>query len=146
MPLIIGNEMPQTSIKARRYQQKRRAQMRREGRCYCGLKSLPQKRICQQCSDYGKARLRRLKAIVLQAYGGCCVCCGERTYEFLSIDHKHNDGYAERKRLGRKAQPGLALLRLIIKEKFPERYQILCFNCNMAKGFFGRCPHENYRK
>jgi 5-methylcytosine-specific restriction endonuclease McrA len=28
--------------------------------------------------------------------------------------------------------------------QIPERLQILCFNCNMAKAHNGYCPHETY--
>jgi hypothetical protein len=139
---IIGNRMPMSSDKCRKYQQDRRDRLKREGCCPCGRKSSKTKQICPKCVRYFRDRFRRIKLLVIAAYGGCCVCCGETTYEFLSIDHKYNDGAEERRRLGRKAQPGLALMRLIIRENFPKRYQLLCFNCNMAKGFYGKCPHR----
>jgi hypothetical protein len=34
----------------------------------------------------------------------------------------------------------------VIQNNFPEGFQILCHNCNFAKGFprnNGKCPHEN---
>jgi hypothetical protein len=30
----------------------------------------------------------------------------------------------------------------IKKNNYPERLQILCFNCNMAKAHNGYCPHS----
>ena len=27
-------------------------------------------------------------------------------------------------------------------EKYPPGYQVLCHNCNLAKGFYGSCPHQ----
>ena len=29
-----------------------------------------------------------------------------------------------------------------IKNNFPKGFQILCHNCNIAKGHYGKCPHE----
>jgi hypothetical protein len=26
-----------------------------------------------------------------------------------------------------------------------DRYQLLCHNCNMAKGFYGLCPHQEQK-
>jgi hypothetical protein len=34
----------------------------------------------------------------------------------------------------------------LIKENFPKEYQILCFNCNLALGFFGYCPHRPWKR
>ena len=30
----------------------------------------------------------------------------------------------------------------IKKNNFPKGFQILCHNCNVAKGIYGECPHE----
>ena len=30
----------------------------------------------------------------------------------------------------------------MIKNNFPKGFQVLCHNCNLAKGFYGKCPHE----
>ena len=30
----------------------------------------------------------------------------------------------------------------LIENKFPAGIQILCHNCNLAKGFYGACPHQ----
>ena len=41
---------------------------------------------------------------------------------------------------------GSVRLFSILKRKgFPEGYQTLCHNCNLAKGFYGQCPHEQER-
>ena len=93
-----------------------------------------------------KARQRTLdaKLEVIAAYGGRCACCGESHFEFLSVDHINNDGCVER-RAGR--SHGYTLYRRLKKLGFPkDRYQLLCFNCNLAKGFFGYCPHEKERE
>jgi hypothetical protein len=77
---------------------------------------------------------RRLK--VLKHYGNKCNCCGETEIKFLAIDHINNDGYLER----RNRSPNLAAR--IVAAGYPKTYQILCHNCNGAKGFYGKCPHQ----
>lgn len=82
-----------------------------------------------------------VKLKVIEAYGGKCMCCGETNMEFLTIDHINNDGAEDRKNNGNKL--GGKLYRWLIKNNFPkEEYQILCYNCNCSKGFFGYCPHN----
>lgn len=82
-----------------------------------------------------------IKIKVIMAYGGKCTCCEEDTIEFLTVDHINNDGAEDRKKNGRKS--GGKLYRWLIQNNFPkENYQILCYNCNCAKGFFGYCPHH----
>lgn len=81
-------------------------------------------------------RLQRKK--VLEHYGNKCVCCGEETYEFLSLDHINDDGFLDRK----KNQNCAAPWRILKSSIFPENLQILCYNCNMAKAFSGGCPHK----
>ena len=34
------------------------------------------------------------------------------------------------------------LQKWIIENNFPKGFQILCHNCNVAKGLYGECPHE----
>ena len=81
----------------------------------------------------------RVRIQTLEAYGSNCQCCGERRKEFLSIDHIRNDGAEERRRL--KTRAGLPFYRWLRKQGYPAGYQVLCFNCNMAKGIWGYCPH-----
>jgi len=82
---------------------------------------------------------RKIK--VMENYGGKCVCCGECAIEFLTIDHINDDGSQIRKET--KQGTGGKLYRWLIKNNFPkDNYQILCYNCNCAKGFFGYCPHN----
>jgi hypothetical protein len=70
-----------------------------------------------------------------------CGCCGISQIDFLTIDHVNNDGHIERKSK-RHAASGNSLYRRIVKENWPSNYQVLCFNCNCAKAFFGVCPHK----
>ena len=82
---------------------------------------------------------RKLSREVIKQYGGKCTCCGENTFEFLSIDHINNDGKEDRKKIG----SGYSFYRLLRKLNYPKNnYQVLCYNCNLAKGFYGICPHQ----
>lgn len=86
---------------------------------------------------------RRL--MILQHYGGSpprCACCGEQEPKFLEIDHINNDGYAHRKQIGK----GRLMHEWLIKNNYPEGFQILCANCNHAKGNYGECPHQTMKK
>jgi len=82
---------------------------------------------------------RRLE--VLKHYGGDppkCACCGESTYEFLSIDHIDGGGTAHKSKVGK----GTVYWNSFIKAGYPVGMQVLCHNCNQAKGYYGECPHQ----
>lgn len=86
------------------------------------------------------------KLEVFDHYGGCrCSCCGEPHHEFLQMDHTENNGAAHRKELTGDAQDGRNLVIWLKKQGYPPGYQVLCANCNYAKGHFGACPHEALR-
>jgi hypothetical protein len=78
---------------------------------------------------------QELKAIVFHHYGNKCSCCGETIYDFLNIDHIGG--------IKTKRTHGIYGLRQIIKNNFPKDLRLLCYNCNCAIGFFGKCPHHN---
>jgi len=91
-----------------------------------------------------KENYRRVRADVIEAYGGKCVCCGEGTPEFLGIDHIFCDGGKERRERG---LSGATLYRELRRNGYPkDRYQLLCHNCNQAKGYYRVCPHERIRQ
>ena len=87
-----------------------------------------------------------LRASVLAAYGGHCKCCGEAIQEFLAIDHIHGDGASHRRSLRAKERPyGVKASGFYIwlrDNGYPEGFQCLCHNCNVAKGLYGVCPHR----
>jgi len=69
-----------------------------------------------------------------------CACCGEKTFDFLCVDHVNNDGNEHRKTRG----TGLGFYAWIIRNNFPGGLQILCMNCNWGKvRNGGMCPHKS---
>lgn len=93
---------------------------------------------------------RKLREEVFSHYGGKCVCCGEPTNAFLTIDHSNNDGNKHRKEIvGRSLKQtsgsGYKFYGWLKKNNYPEKYklQLLCFNCNCGRNLNGGiCPHK----
>lgn len=84
--------------------------------------------------------------MALAAYGGeqpKCACCGENEVKFLCIDHINGGGGKHRKEIKGK---GLTTYIWLKKNGYPNGFQVLCHNCNMAKGFYGLCPHKELIK
>lgn len=102
---------------------------------------------CKECNNaLGKIYRNKIKKLVYDKYGGyICRCCGEIEVCFLSVDHINNDGY--KFRLGNKSQSSDKLYRWIIKNNYPEEFQILCHNCNLGRHINdGICPHQIARE
>lgn len=92
-------------------------------------------------SECKRLRHRRLREEVINKLGGSCVCCGESTFEFLTIDHVQRNGSEHAREL--KTRSTTALLKAIRNAGFPEQlYRVLCYNCNCAIGVYGVCPHQ----
>lgn len=87
----------------------------------------------EYCSKQGlKRKQRRVQAIT--AYGGKCVVCGDSYIEHLTIDHINGNGHEERKIWKNSNAMYLELER----RKYPkDNYQLLCWNCNTSKYYFG---------
>lgn len=85
----------------------------------------------------------RCRKTVFDHYGRKCNCCGEINEKFLTIDHVNNDGNLDKTPSGKKIT-GSDLCLKIIRENFPDTYQILCYNCNCGKRVNnGSCPHND---
>jgi hypothetical protein len=97
---------------------------------------------CRDCRGLQVARkIREYRLTVLHHYSDgrmCCACCGEDALEFLAIDHIHGDGASQREITGE----GGNFYRWVIRHDFPPGLQVLCHNCNIAKSFYGWCPHR----
>jgi len=82
------------------------------------------------------------KAMVLEHYSAgdpVCACCGEKEFGFLTVDHVNGGGTAQRSETG----GGWSFYRWLIKNDFPDGYQILCYNCNCGRAANnGICPHK----
>jgi hypothetical protein len=89
----------------------------------------------QENNNHKKYNWER-KLIVINHYLGICVCCGEKQMEFLSINHKNNNGAEHRRKIGQGN-----LYQWIINNNFPSDYEVMCMNCNSSNGFYGFCPH-----
>ena len=53
-----------------------------------------------------------------------------------------------RKNLPKKEQKlkGEKLNSWLKKNDYPDGFEVLCWNCNLTKGSFGHCPHEELKK
>ncbi len=98
---------------------------------------------------YSKLRNTRRRLRILQHYSNStvpfCNCCGEKEIRFLSVDHMNGGGTKHREVLSKglnKPAGGAVMYNWIIRNNFPDGFQILCHNCNQAKGFYGICPHK----
>jgi hypothetical protein len=81
----------------------------------------------------------------------CCNCCGIHSHlDFLALDHimgrVEMDSMPELVAIGYSSTlENNKLKDWIIRNNFPDGFQILCHNCNFAKGYprnNGKCPHE----
>ena len=100
---------------------------------------------CRYCINKRvRAKWRETRKEIFDFYGWECRCCGETIKEFLSLDHKDNDGYLDKNPNGDK-KSGKELYLLVKKQGFPDKYQTLCMNCNWGKKVCGVCPHEAIR-
>lgn len=88
--------------------------------------------------------MEKLRLETFTHYGGNplkCACkgCNVTELAFLSLDHINNDGAEERRKL--KSKGGYHFYAWLRKHNYPEGYQVLCYNCNIAKEQKGQCPH-----
>lgn len=92
----------------------------------------------QASRDKQNAKRARLRAQVIEAYGGRCACPGCHVHhaELLTVDHVigGNGNYRKNRRSTRDTYA------LIVKAGFPADFQLLCGSCNLAKGDREKCP------
>lgn len=135
--------------------------------CRCGSKGpfFKNYRVCKEChkkttyawrrknrerdraldNARAKRKHRENRAAALAAYGGKCACCGERHPAFLSIDHKNGGGNKHRRSLSStgKMVGSSNIYAWLVRNGFPDGFQVLCHNCNFAKSHNpGGCPHQ----
>lgn len=66
-----------------------------------------------------------------------CKCCGENDYRFLAFDHINGGGRKHYKEIKH-----VRIAHWLKKNNYPDGFQILCHNCNMAKSIYKQCPHK----
>jgi predicted restriction endonuclease len=90
----------------------------------------------------GRENRMKNKLKVLTHYGGNppkCACCGETIFDFLTMDHIDGGGIKQFKQIGY----GTAFYNWLIKNNYPEGFQVLCYNCNCGRSHNkGICPHQ----
>lgn len=80
-----------------------------------------------------RERRRELKLEALARYSRGkvrCHWCKDDDVDVLAIDHKRNDGAAERRQHGKR---GHAFYQWLKKNGWPKGYAVLCFSCNFSK-------------
>ena len=86
-------------------------------------------------SSKATIRVRANRKILIELLGKAtaegrpiCVCCGEDDLIYLHVDHVNNDGFKDKN--GNKQRNRLTVNQYL---ENPERFQLLCANCNHAK-------------
>lgn len=83
---------------------------------------------------YNRKKNQNIKKLVISYYSkGTIKCkrCGFNNIDELSIDHIHSNGNEHRKILNNKS--GCNFYWWLIRNDFPNGYQVLCMNCNFIK-------------
>lgn len=94
------------------------------------------------------AYYRKCKQETMSHYGGFCQCCGESRIDFLTLDHINQDGAEQRRKMGfNNSCTGFGFYLWLRKQNWPDLgLQVLCANCNTARGFCRECPHVKDRE
>lgn len=87
--------------------------------------------------------LRKVRVLTHYSKGDVpkCVCCGEETLIFLTIDHINGGGRQHHKEITGE------MYGWIERNDYPSMFQTLCMNCNYGKHQNGgTCPHQEQLK
>lgn len=101
----------------------------------CGNVPATNGKFCLRCLEVNRAQntkyRERIRKEVVAGLGGICAECGITDWRFLVVDHINAGGLKHRKEL----KTGTMMFFLSVrKENFPrDKYQVLCFNCNLIK-------------
>lgn len=92
--------------------------------------------------------LVRIRREVFEHYGWTCVCCGYADSRFLTLDHANGNGGQERiARYGANSGGAKNTIQQTYYDyrkqgRWRDDLQVMCWNCNCAKGNGPWCPHE----
>lgn len=101
--------------------------------------------VCRQCG-FNRRETERIDALTHYSGGQPrCACCGETHVAFLSFDHINGGGRQHRIELRESGQSD-CMFKWLKKNNYPEGFQVLCHNCNQAKGYYGYCPHQKEKE
>lgn len=84
-----------------------------------------------------------LRIEVLIGYGGSCACCSTAFMPHLTLDHVNGNGAAARRVENQRKL--FYRLRRMLREGQPNdpMFQVLCWNCNLAKHHYGFCDCQH---
>jgi hypothetical protein len=103
----------------------------------------------EQRTATARAYREKMRTEAFQAYSPGeikCSChgCDSKEPKFLGIDHINGGGRKHREEIRKsKRGGGLGIYSWLRQQGYPPGYRVLCHNCNMAVGLYGKCPHEH---
>ena len=106
-------------------------------------KSLVDRQIILQANKEAvRFRVKRneVRLKVIAGYGGKCACCAIDDIKILTLDHTICNGNVERRMFSMNA-----IYRRVLRDGFPQDYEILCLNCNCGRAISKDkvCPHKH---
>lgn len=126
------------------------ASRKAEGLCVrCGSQKDNNDASCNNCLSKKRIEQKNKKIKCISHYSdSTCGCCGESEFIFLTIDHIDGGGNTHRREIGgnsgKKPYANSKLYAWLIRNEFPEGFQVLCFSCNRGKWMNdGVCPHKD---
>lgn len=125
--ILSKNKMPDVALRKKNYAREYRQKRKLKDPSYA--------------REYQRIRAREIrernKLKVFKFYSKkeipTCSNCSFDNIKALCIDHINDDGHKERKL--NLYNPGSDFYYWIIRNNFPEGYQVLCYNCNRIKEF-----------
>lgn len=88
----------------------------------------------EEVTKYYRERNKERRIELIKAMGGKCVWCGYTDWRALQIDRVNGDGVEDRK-----ITKNFSKKQIIERFKnYPEKYQLLCSNCNWIKRYENR--------
>jgi len=113
-------------------------------------RNLDPKRI-KWIKEWRQKKLPQIRRDVISFYSDGkneCACCGEKGFDFLSIDHIANDGFLSNKNIHDGGHGvGTTFYAYLRSRNFPmkDNLQVLCMNCNFSKKKTGVCAHKRQK-